>query len=151
MPWQDLDDFCARHPQPLLAHVVQSRAKLGALPMVSDIKKFTYVVSLRRRDKVRQFASWIYFKNIGAIYNFDHRGMDYVAPGTYRVSYDDIEQFVIDQIIDNHYVPDTVLYYEDLDLKSSNIEKNHYEFDPRLMISNLDFVEHYLGNWRYNI
>jgi len=149
-PWRDFDIFCEPHAVPVLAHAVQSRAKLGAIVMVPEIKRHTYILALRRRDKVSQFASWIYFRNIGAIYNFDHRGRDYVAPASFEVTYDDIEQFVIDQIIDDQFNADAVVYYEDLDLGTSIITRNQYCFDPKLMIRNIELVQQHLAQWKYS-
>jgi len=146
-PWQDLELFCQPHPIPLLAHVVQSRAKIGALNLVDSIKKHSYVIVLRRRDKISQFASWIYFRSIKYKYNFDHRGQDYVAPDTYQVTYDDLLYFATNLIVDDYYDPNLVLYYEDIDFATSSIRKNQYSFDPTLMIRNIDMVKKFFADW----
>jgi hypothetical protein len=149
-PWFDLGIFTESHDMPRLAHVVQSRAKLGALQLVEKIKINTFVIALRRRDKGKQFASWIYFRHIGAIYNFDHGGQDYVGPDTLTVTYDDIEQFIVDQIIDDQFDPNLIMYYEDIDFGASVIKKNSYCFPPEQMIKNIDLVKEALQHWRYN-
>ena len=123
---------------------------MGALQLVEKIKINTFVIALRRRDKGKQFASWIYFRHIGAIYNFDHGGQDYVGPDTLTVTYDDIEQFIVDQIIDDQFDPNLIMYYEDIDFGASVIKKNSYCFPPEQMIKNIDLVKEALQHWRYN-
>jgi hypothetical protein len=148
-PWQDFKVFFDNTPRKL-AHAVQSYAKIFGVSQVQQIKKQTLIVSLRRRDKVKQFASWQYFQKIGAIYNFDHKDQDFIAPGSITATMNDIESFIIDQIIDMSFAPDYVLYYEDLNLKQSNISKNVYCYPIENIFSNLDFVKDQLENWKYN-
>jgi hypothetical protein len=148
-PWLDFELFYNNTPRKL-AHAVQYYGKIFALPLVDKIKESTTVVEIRRRDKVEQFASWIFFKHIGNIYNFQHDGQDYIAPKSLTVTLEDIETFVIDQIIDKSFIPDYTVYYEDLDLRRSQIKKNHYVYPIEQVFSNLDLVEKYLKNWKYN-
>ena len=148
-PWQDLDQFYTNIPRKL-AHVVQSYGKIFALPKLSQIKKQTLIVEIRRRDKVKQFASWMFFKKIGAIYNFQHDGQDYMPPGSITVTLDDLERFIIDQIVDHSFSPDYILYYEELKFDQSQVKKNHYVYPIEHVFSNLNLVEEYLGNWKYN-
>jgi len=148
-PWQDLNQFCNSTPRKL-AHVVQSYGKIFALPIVPEIKKNTVIVEIRRQDKIKQFASWMFFKKIGAIYNFQHDGQDYMPPGSITVELTDIESFIIDQIIDRSFSPDYILYYEQLTFTQCPIKKNHYVYPIEQVFSNLDLVEKYLGNWKYN-
>ena len=121
-PWKDFKTFHNNQPQKL-AHAVQAYGKIFALSEVTQIKKHTTIVEIRRRNKVKQFASWMFFKHIGAIYNFQHNGQDYIEPGSLTVSLKDIENFIIDQIIDTAFNPDYTVYYEDLDLTQSKIKK----------------------------
>jgi len=148
-PWKDIEQCLVYEKIPVLAHLVQSRSKLGMIVRTREIKSRNFVLALRRRDKVKQFASWIYFRNMGAIYNFDHAGQDYMAPGSFTVTYDDIEQFVIDQIVDDQFDPDLYLYYEDTDFSQSKVQRNRYVFEPELMIQNLDLVRKHLQHWEY--
>ena len=150
-PWRDFDPFLSISARPMLAHAVQLNGKIGILPKIKQLKENSYIVNIRRRDKVKQYASWIYFKSIGAIYHFDHQFQDYVAPKSYCVSYNDIEQFIIEQLIDDQFQADTTLYYEDIDFTKSTIKKNSYAFLPELMIENLDEVKFYLSDWKYPI
>jgi hypothetical protein len=148
-PWKDIEIFFDTTPCKL-AHIVQSYGKLFALPAVDRIKEHTVIVEIRRRDKVKQFASWMFFKHIGAIYNFQHSGQDYIEPGSLTVTLQDIESFIIDQIIDYAFAPDYTLYYEDLRLSESYIKKNQYVYPIEQLFSNLELVNEYLGNWKYN-
>ena len=148
-PWKDFELFYNNTPRKL-AHVVQTYSKIFATTKVEQIKNHTVIIELRRRNKIKQFASWMFFKYIGAIYNFQHDGQDYLPPGSLTVTLGDIEAFMIDQIIDSAFNPDYTLYYEDLDLRLSQIKKNHYVYPIEQLISNLDLVEEHLGNWKYN-
>jgi hypothetical protein len=96
-PWQDFERFYDNTPRKL-GHAVQSYGKIFAVAKVSQIKQHTTIVEIRRRNKVKQFASWMFFKHIGAIYNFQHDGQDYLPPGSLTAKLGDIELFIIDQI-----------------------------------------------------
>lgn len=148
-PWLDFELFYNNNPRKL-AHVVQSYGKFFALSKVTQIKQHTTIVEIRRRDKVKQFASWMFFKHIGAIYNFQHDGQDYIEPGSLTATLDDIEGFIIDQVIDKAFSPDYTVYYEDLTFDQSQIKKNYYVYPIEQVFSNLDLVVAHLGNWKYN-
>ena len=132
-----------------MAHVVQSYSKIFSISKASKLKESTIIVELRRRNKIKQFASWQYFKHIGAIYNFQHNGQDYLPPGSLTATQQDIEEFIINQIIDQAFNPDYIYYYEDLDLKNSKITKNQYVYPIENIFSNLEFVKNWLENWEY--
>jgi hypothetical protein len=148
-PWDDFDLFTSNDHR-RLGHIVQSYTKLFALHKTQNIKNNSLVVELRRRNKVQQFASWMYFKHLGEIYNFQHNGQDYLAPGSLTVTLNDIERFLVDQLVDRFFNPDYILYYEDLNLANSKIKKNHYVYPIEQVFSNLEFVEHWLKDWEYN-
>ena len=148
-PWQDLNQFYNNTPRKL-AHVVQSCTKIFGLLKLSQVKQHTLIVEIRRRDKVKQFASWMFFKKIGAIYNFQHDGQDYMPPGAITATLNDIELFMIDQIIDYSFNPDYILYYEELLFDQSQIKKNYYVYPIEQVFSNLNLVKEYLENWKYN-
>lgn len=148
-PWKDFELFYNKVPRKL-AHAVQAYGKIFAVANVEQLKQHTTIVEIRRRNKVKQFASWVFFKHIGAIYNFQHDGQDYLSPGSLTVTLGDIESFIVDQIIDTAFNPDYKLYYEDLDLESSQIKKNQYVYPIEQIISNLDLVKEHLDNWKYN-
>jgi hypothetical protein len=148
-PWKDFELLYLASP-PKLAHAVQTYGKVFALPTVDKIKQNTVIIEIRRKNKVKQFASWMFFKHIGAIYNFQHHGQDYIPPGSLTVTVSDIESFIIDQIIDISFNPDYTVYYEDLILDPSRIKKNQYAYPIEQVFSNLNLVEEYLENWKYN-
>ena len=134
-----------------LAHIVQARSKVFLLSRTAQIKQHNVLIELRRRDKVRQFASWMYFRYVGQKYKFDHAGQDFVSPGSIQVSPQDIEQFLIEQVIDQAFKADFTLYYEDLDLSMSLIPPNHYVYPIEQCIKNLDMVQSHLSNWRHHV
>lgn len=148
-PWKDFDLFCNIKPRKL-AHVVQYYSKIFSISKTQEIKKSTLIVNLRRKDKVKQFASWQYFKHIGGIYQFQHDGQDYIPPGSLTATQQDIEEFIMNQIIDYAFSPDYVYYYEDLTFDTSTVKKNHYVYPIEQVFSNLDFVKTWLENWDYN-
>ena len=47
---------------PSVAQVVQMISKIQISGMVNQIKQTCEIICLRRRNKVYQFASWIYFR-----------------------------------------------------------------------------------------
>ena len=148
-PWTDFEMFYNNTPRKL-AHAVQYYGKIFALPMIDKIKECTMIVEVRRRNKIKQFASWMFFKQIGAIYNFQHHGQDYIPPGSLTITLSDIEEFIVEQIVDAAFAPDHTLYYEDLILDQSQINKNQYVYPIEQVFNNLDLVETHLKNWKYN-
>lgn len=148
-PWQDFDLFTNNQPRKL-AHIVQPYSKLFYVGTLAKIKNYTLIVALRRRNKIKQFASWMYFKHIGQIYNFQHNGQDYLPPGSITVTMSDIENFIFEQVIDTAFNPDYTFYYEDLNLSHSRVKKNQYTYPIEQIFSNLDLVEQWLGSWKYN-
>lgn len=149
MPWKDFELFYNNSTR-ILAHVVQTYGKIFSIANAQKVKESTIIVGVRRKNKVKQFASWRYFKHIGAIYNFQHNGQDYLLPGSLTATQQDIEEFIVDQIIDDAFKPEYIYYYEDLDLTNSKIKKNQYVYPIEEVFSNLDFVKEYLDNWKYN-
>lgn len=147
-PWLEIASMFAVNPMKL-AHITQARSKIFLVQTASDIKRSCVTVELRRRDKVRQFGSWVYFRHLGAQYNFDHKGANYVDPGSITVDMQDIEQFLVEQIIDMCFDADFVVYYEDLDLTTSLVQPNQYAYPIEQCIKNLDLVQTYLRNWQY--
>lgn len=148
-PWTEFELFYNNTPRKL-AHAVQTYGKIFAISKTAEIKQHTTIVEIRRRNKVKQFASWMFFKHIGAIYNFQHDGQDYIEPGSLSVTLDDIEHFIVDQIIDTAFNPDYTVYYEDLTLDHSRVKKNYYVYPIEQVFSNLDLVEKHLSNWKYH-
>jgi hypothetical protein len=146
-PWNEITKVLSNRKS--IAHIVQSYAKIFLISKVAQIKEHNVLVTIRRRNKVKQFASWMYFKHIGFIYNFDHSKTDYIPPGSIEVSINDIESFISDQIIDDQFKTDFTVYYEDIDFTNSNFKKNHYAYPIEEVILNLDFVRSYLQDWQH--
>lgn len=136
-----------------MAHVVQMTSKIKLSGMVSEIKKNCKIILLRRRDKIRQFASWIYFHQSGGVlvdwHNHKPTQM-YIKQQEIEISEFEIDQFLLEQMLDDFFQPDDIFYYEELDLSKSSIKKNQYAWDLPLIFSNLDFVESKLQNWIYH-
>jgi len=147
-PWEEFKLFYDNTPKKL-AHVVQYRSKIFSLPSLEKIKKHTVLIELRRRNKIKQFASWMFFKHIGALYEFQHDGQDYLPPGSLTATLEDIESFIVSQLIDMAFDPDYIWYYEDLDLRKSSVRKNQYVYPIEQIFSNLDLVEKHLADWKY--
>jgi hypothetical protein len=148
-PWTEIAPMLDTRPIKL-AHIVQARSKIFLAGMAQRIKEHCVIVELRRRLKVKQFASWMYFQHILNRYHFDHGGQDYVPPGTITVDIQHIERFLYEQLLDQIFDADHVVYYEDTDLSPSLIQKNHYAYPIERIIKNLDLVQQYLGDWQYH-
>ena len=148
-PWLEiqpmLDTRCVK-----LSHIVQGLAKIFLTTMVSEIKQHCVTVELRRRDKLQQFASWIYFRHIGAVYDFDHAGAHYLAPGSIEITMDDIENFLVEQVLDRAFCADVTVYYEDTDFSQSYIRRNRYQYPITNVIKNFDLAQRYLQHWCYH-
>lgn len=147
-PWLDINPMLSINTRKI-AHIVQSYSKLFLISQILEIKKTCFIVEIRRRNKLDQFASWIYFRHIGAIYDFSHADQDYLPPKSINITLDDIEQFLIDQTIDRSFCADVIVYYEEIDFSNSRIKKNQYKYPIRQVINNFDLAEKYLSLWQY--
>lgn len=146
-PWNEITRVLPKSK--CIAHIVQTYAKIFLINKAQQIKENNILIKLRRRNKVKQFASWIYFRQIGFIYNFNHSKIDYIAPGSIKVSIDDIESFIIDQIVDDQFETDITCYYEDIDFTTSHFKKNQYAYPIEQIFSNLDLVKYHLQDWQH--
>lgn len=135
-----------------VAHLVQMTSKIKLSGHINRIKENCEIILLRRRDKLQQFASWMYFhKSGGVLRNWHNHKLDQMvfSQGSILVSQTDLDQFLLEQIIDDFFCPDKILYYEDLNLSKSSFKKNLYAWNLPLIFSNLDFVKLQLENWKY--
>lgn len=142
-----------RHDYLRVAHVVQLSAKISLSADLETLKQHTVIVNLRRRNKVNQFASWMYFHATGGVNGkwHNHNEADTkLSPGAITVSPEDIDLFVTEQLVDSFFTPDCILYYEDLDFAQSTYKKNLYKFNIEEIFTNLDFVKQRLSNWKYS-
>jgi len=147
-PWNDFKQFNNTSDR-LLAHAVQTHGKIFSKFLIGEIKKDTLVIEIRRQDKIKQFASWMYFKHIECIYNFQHSAQDYIQPKSITATLEDIEEFIISQLVDNLFDPDYILYYENLIFAKSKIKKNFYVYPIEHIFSNIELVREHLSNWKY--
>lgn len=141
-----------QHTRPMVAHIVQLSAKIALSSDLATLKHHTIIVNLKRRNKVAQFASWMYFHNTGGINGkwHNHNESDTsLHPGSITASKEDVDLFVTEQLTDNFFCPDHVLYYEDLNFEQSLFKKNQYQFSVEQIFNNLDYVKQRLGNWKY--
>lgn len=138
---------------PSVAHLVQMSSKVKISDMVGEIKQKCEIICLRRRNKVQQFASWIYFHRTGGVFrswhNHQHDEMR-LEKNSITVSEQDVDQFLLEQMLDAFFMPDRTIYYEDCDFALSDVKKNLYAWDLSLIFSNLDYVRSRLGNYYYH-
>lgn len=136
-----------------VAHIVQMTVKLQLSSKVSLLKEHCEIISLRRRNKILQFASWMYFHKSGGVFrDWHNHNLDTMAigPGELHVTQEDIDQFLLEQMLDDFFCPEKIMYYEDIDFSSSDYQKNIYVKDITTIFSNLDFVEKHLAGWKYH-
>jgi len=139
--------------EPTIAHLVQMTGKIKISGLVTSIKKSCEILVLRRRDKIQQFASWMYFHRSGGVMRSWHNHAEeqmYLEQQQITVTDDDIDQFLLEQLLDDFFQPDQVLYYEDLDLSKSLIKKNQYAWNLPLIFANLTLVRSRLQDWAYH-
>jgi hypothetical protein len=151
-PWDDILNFYS-HAKPLIGHIVGFTSKIKLTPCVEKIKEHCVVVNIKRNDKVRQFASWMYFHKTQAPFELWHNHLPsdmLLTPGSIEATEQDIEQFIIEQIVDDFFLPDFVVDYENTDLSNERYTKNQYAFALEHIFSNLDFVKQQLGDWHYS-
>lgn len=147
-PWQEIEKIYD-HSSIFIAHLVSYVSKIYLCKDIQKIKDHALIINIRRHDKVKQFASWIYFRHIGAIYNFDHAGQDWIPQHSITATVDDIEQFIAEQTIDDFFIPDAVIEYEKYNFLTKSYKKNQYAYPIEEIFSNLDFVKQNLTDFRY--
>lgn len=141
-----------QHSNLTVAHIVQLSAKIALSPDLKTLKQHTVIVNLKRRNKVNQFASWMYFHSTGGINGKWHNHTEAdtsLKADSITVAPEDIDLFVIEQITDDFFCADYTMYYEDLNFEQSEFKKNRYSFDITQVFSNLDYVKQRLENWAY--
>jgi hypothetical protein len=136
-----------------IGQIVQMTSKLYLAHDVGTIKHHTIIVNIRRRDKVKQFASWAYFqlRDPTAFRGWhNHKvGSTNVQPHSVEATDHYITQFILEQLLDDYFLPDYNLCYEDLLFTQTNYQKNEFAFPIEQMFSNLDYVKERLANWQY--
>lgn len=151
--WGEFNDFANRRNL-TIAQIVQLTPKLILAENVSLIKEKTIVVNIQRKNKVDQFASWLYFRvmdptGLHGWHNHVEKNTR-VTPNSITATELDINQFKIEQLVDNFFFPDYSLCYEDLTFDNQSVlKRNRFAFPLKEMFSNLDFVENSLVKWQY--
>jgi hypothetical protein len=152
-PWVDIEQlYDTRYKS--VAQLVQLIPKIHLAPVVSTIKKHAVIVNVCRKDKVKQFSSWLYFKNLD--YNQDQHWHNHtesdtkIQPHSIQATKQDIVQFMLEQLVDFYFLPDFNLCYEDLIFTQKRFYKNKFSYPIETIFSNLDFVKQSLNNWQYS-
>lgn len=152
-PWKEIS-LLYNTSKLTIAQVVQLTSKIHLSSDVETIKKHTIVVNIRRRDKIKQFASWYYFRYLDPTefkpWHNHSAGQTRVKQFSIEAVDENIIQFMLEQIIDDYFLPDFNLCYEDLNFTTQKeYVKNQFSFPIETMFSNLDQVKQYLGQWSY--
>jgi len=153
-PWEEIQSLYNTNTL-TIAQIVQLTPKIYLSHNVDIIKKHTVIVNVCRRNKIKQFASWVYFRlldptELGSWHN--HKGAKTnVLQHSIVATEEDLVQFVLEQLVDFYFLPDFNLCYEDLIFTQQQYQKNEFAFPIELMFSNLEYVEQYLKNWQYSL
>jgi hypothetical protein len=150
-PWDDILQFY-NNQRLLIGHVVGFTSKIKLSADVARIKEHCVVVNIKRNNKVDQFSSWMYFHKTHAPFELWHNHTPdqmLLEPGSIEATMFDIEQFIIEQLVDDFFLPDFVVDYERADLNTPSYKKNQFGFDIKQIFSNLEFVETELKNWHH--
>ena len=145
-------DLLYNHDNISVSQIVQYIPKVKISKYVTKIKDNAIIVNLCRRNKVKQFASWIYFSRYHNNDNGWHSQViskEYSAENQFNITDEDIELFLAEQMVDSFFKPDYVLFYEDLNFQTATTRENIYDFDITKIFNNLEFVKEKLENWTY--
>jgi hypothetical protein len=152
-PWKEISLLYST-PMLTIAQVVQLTAKINLSIDVDTIKKHAVVVNIRRRNKVKQFASWYYFRYIDPTelhpWHNHSASQTKIKQFSVEASKENIIQFMLEQLVDDYFLPDFNLCYEDLNFDTQKtFKKNQFSFPIETMFFNLNLVKQYLNNWSY--
>lgn len=152
-PWTDIDNF-VNSDTVAVASVVQLTAKITLAENVEKIKQQCVIVNIKRQDLISQFTSWMYFRVLDptCLYGWHNHTAQKtkVKPGEIVATQEDINQFKVEQMLDEYFLPDFRLCYENVDFSQQiKYRKNQFSFPLPQMFANLDFVEHQLSSWKF--
>ena len=137
-----------------VAQIVQLTPKIYLAGQIHQIKQHNIIVCLRRKDKIKQFASWVYFRlrDPTEFLGWHNHTADKtnLQPGSIEARHEDIIQFMLEQLVDDFFLPDFNLVYEDLEFTQTRYHKNSFAFPIENIFSNLDFVKQHLADWEYH-
>ena len=153
--WQEINSLY-NTKQLTVGQIVQLTPKIQLSKNLAPIKDHAVIVNIRRRDKIKQFASWIYFRVMDPTkeLGWHNHAKEKTSVGQHSIEAkeSDILQFMLEQLIDDYFLPDFNLCYENLTFSKFNkFKKNEFAFPLEEMFSNLDYVKKYLVDWDYHI
>jgi hypothetical protein len=132
----------------IIASIVQYYAINLLIPNQKYFKDY-YLIDLRRRDKIAQYASWCIFQKTG---NFSPNPESYKHLLPLPVDIEHVERFIASQNFCYAIPAHKILYYEEvvnLNLPSS-FTKNHYPIDIKDIFSDYEVIYKLLGNYQYH-
>ena len=151
--WNDIE-LLYNTNTPTIAQIVQLTAKIHLSKSIPVIRNHNIIVNIRRKNKVKQFASWVYFRLLDPteFVSWHNHLLEETKVKQYSVEAreEDLIQFMLEQLIDDYFLPNYNLCYEDLTFTQTIYQKNEFTFPLETMFSNLDYVKTYLDNWKYS-
>jgi hypothetical protein len=153
-PWDDVDKLCSASVL-TIAHIVQLTPKITLAENVSKIKNHNIIVNIKRSNVVDQFASWIYFRVLDptGLHGWHNHTKENtrLKQGSLIATEQDITQFKLEQLVDDFFMPDFRLKYEDLLFENqATFKQNKFAFPIRQIFSNVEYVEQQFKNWQYS-
>ena len=152
-PWNEIQ-LLYNTDKLTVAQIVQLTPKIHLSHNVDTIKKHAVIVNVCRKNKVKQFASWVYFRLLDPTefrgWHNHHGDNTRVLQHSIVAQEQDLIQFMLEQLVDYYFLPDFNLCYEDLTFTQKRYQKNEFAFPIETMFSNLEYVEQYLKNWQYS-
>jgi len=151
-PWKEIQ-LLYNTDQLTIGQVVQFTPKIQLAKEVATIKAHAIIVNIRRRDKIKQFASWMYFRKLDPTefrkwHNHTAEETN-ISPHSIQASQNDVLQFMLEQLIDDYFLPDFNLCYEELTFTRTKYQKNKFAYPLEEMFSNLEYIKQYLNEWHY--
>lgn len=152
-PWNDIEKLEQQSNQ--VAHIVQLTPKITLASNIDRIKQCCIIVNIIRKDKLGQFASWIYSRYLDPTglhgwHNFKNGGNKQIPKRSVEIDESTILQFKLEQLIDNYFLPDFVLCYENIQFDSVSYQKNEYSYPVEEIFENLSYVKEHLSGWQYS-
>ena len=137
-----------------IGQLVQLTSKIYLSRNINTIKNSNVIVNIRRKNKVKQFASWMYFRVLDPteFRSWHNHTSDKttVAEHSIEASEHDLIQFMLEQLVDDYFLPDFNLCYENISFTQTQYQKNNFAYPIENMFSNLDYVKNYIENWQYS-
>ena len=149
-PWTEIS-LIYKHNILHIAQIVQFISKIYLAEQINLIKQHAVVVNIKRKNKIDQFASWMYFNTSNQNKWHNHTLSDSRdIKHSITVTEEDITQFKLEQLLDEYFLPDFKLCYEQLDFAKSIYYKNQFAYPLIEIFSNPEYVIEQLGTWEYS-